>query len=301
MGLGAVYLRLHHKYGHGLRVAWYRDIVRPRILETPPVKDLLDGRCEIHAFTSQQDWLNLVWALKSFYKYSNHRYRLCIHEDGSLVTETINQLVRHFPDARIITRIDADKLLYVILANYPRVLEFRKKNLLAPKLVDFIAYSQSDRMLVFDSDLLFFSEPTVLLSRIETGEYRLNTFNSDINTAYTVDTDEVERLMNFKVMPRFNSGLGLVHKNSIRYDWIEEFLALPGITNGHFWRIEQTLYALCSSRFGTEHLPDEYTLYLQKGIGNRPFRHYVGAIRHLMYSEGIASLDRNKFLENLRF
>jgi hypothetical protein len=50
-----------------------------------------------------------------------------------------------------------------------------------------------------------------------------------------------------------NSGLGLTHRDSIRWD--EEFLALPDILNGHFWRIEQTPFALCSSRHGVELLP----------------------------------------------
>ena len=30
------------------------------------------------------DWLNLLWTLKSFYLVSGRRYRLCIHEDGTL-------------------------------------------------------------------------------------------------------------------------------------------------------------------------------------------------------------------------
>ena len=68
-----------------------------------------------------------------------------------------------------------------------------------------------------------------------------------------------------------NSGLGLVHRNSIRWDWTEEFLALPGILAGHFWRIEQTLFALCSSRYGVELLPDEYTLNLEPGSARAAF------------------------------
>ena len=56
---GALWLRLHQTFGHGLRVAWYRDVVRPRILSTAPIEDTTDQRCEIHVLTSKQDWLNL--------------------------------------------------------------------------------------------------------------------------------------------------------------------------------------------------------------------------------------------------
>ena len=81
---GAVWLRLNQKFAHGLRVAWYRDVVRPRILKSPPIAETPDRRFEIHVLTSRHDWLNLIWSLKSFYAASGRRYALCIHEDGTL-------------------------------------------------------------------------------------------------------------------------------------------------------------------------------------------------------------------------
>jgi hypothetical protein len=67
---------------------------------------------------------------------------------------------------------------------------------------------------------------------------------------------------------------------------------MPGIL-GHFWRIEQTLLALCSARFGVELLPSEYRISLTCGAENCVAKHYVGAVRHLMYSEGMRRLYRN--------
>jgi hypothetical protein len=293
---GALWLRLNEKFGHGLRVAWYRDIVRPRILATAPIENTADPRCEIHVLTSKQDWLNLVWTLKSFYVASGRRYALCIHEDGSLDDTELSALQRQFPAARIIRRSEADARLDKILRGYPRSLTFRSTNLLAPKIFDFIAFLESDRMALFDSDLLFFAKPTTYLERVDDPSYRCNTFNADYDTSYTVEPDAVRPRIGHDLLPRVNTGLGLVHRDSIRWDWTEEFLALPGILTGNFWRIEQTLFALCSSRYGVELLPDEYTLSLEPGIGGRPFRHYVGRIRHLMYGEGIAQLAKDGFL-----
>ena len=42
MSLGSIVLRLHQKFGHGLRVAYWRDVVRPRILRSRPVPDTTD-------------------------------------------------------------------------------------------------------------------------------------------------------------------------------------------------------------------------------------------------------------------
>ncbi|HYM01269.1 MAG TPA: hypothetical protein VEZ90_20080 [Blastocatellia bacterium] len=293
---GAILLYLVQKFGHGLRTAWYRDVVRPRILQSRPIPRTTDSRCEIHVMTSESDWLNLVWALKSFYFFSRKQYKLCIHDDGSLLPEHRTAIETHFPAARLIDRQAADRYLGTLLKHYPRSLEFRRTNLLAPKVFDFVSYLEADRMLLFDSDLLFFKEPVALLSRVEDPEYKRNTFNGDCGHGYTVQPKSVAGLIGHPLLPRINSGLGLVHKESIRFDWTEEFLALPEILDGHFWRIEQTLIALCSSRFGAELLPEEYTLHLGKGIGDRPFRHYVGRIRHLMYLEGMKKLVRQGLL-----
>jgi hypothetical protein len=293
---GGIRLRLQQKFGHGLRVAWYRDVVRPRILSTSPIDDTTDQQCEIHILTSKSDWLNAVWTLKSFYAASGRRFALCIHEDGSLDDSAVAALRRHFPIARIIRRAEADEKLAKVLRKFPRSLRFRNSNLLAPKVFDFSAFLESDRMALFDSDLLFFAEPKAYLERVEDRSYRYNTFNADVDHVYTVKPDEVRQQIGHELLPRVNTGLGLVHRNSIRWDWTEEFLALPNMLKGHFWRIEQTLFALCSSRYGVELLPDEYTLSLEPGLQGRPFRHYVGRIRHLMYGEGIAQLSKNGLL-----
>lgn len=298
MSLGGLLLKVQQKYEHGLQVAHYRDTVRPRIFNTKPIENTGDRTCEIHVFTCAQDWLNLIWTLKTFYHYSNRQYALCIHDDGTLTDSDRATLKHHFPQARLIDRPSADERIFSLLTSHPRCLEFRKSNHLSPKLFDFPAYLESDRMLLLDSDVLFFAEPKALLQRIEDPNYCLNTVNGDVSSSYTVDPAVVKERFGFEVIDRFNSGLGLIYKDSLYLDWIEEFLSLPDI-EGHFWRIEQTLYALCSCRFGVELLPSEYDVHLEGSIDGSPSRHYVGKIRHLMYGEGMRHLVQNGFLKQL--
>ncbi|MEO1180564.1 MAG: hypothetical protein AAFX51_06850 [Cyanobacteria bacterium J06636_28] len=298
MSLGALALKVRQKYEHGLTVAHYRDTVRPRILKTRPIDNTVGTDCEIHVLTSAKDWLNLMWALKSFYWASNRHYALCIHDDGTLTSKHRDIFQHHFPKARVIERKIADDFVLAGLSNHPRCLEFRKNNHLAPKVFDFAAYLNSDRMLLLDSDILFFEEPTALLNRIENPQYQLNTVNGDTASAFTVDPALVKKQCGFEMVERFNSGLGLIHKASINLDWIEEFLNLPNIIC-HFWRIEQTLYALFSSKFGAELLPSIYDVHLEGDINGAPSRHYVGTIRHLMYGEGIRYLVKQGILKEL--
>jgi hypothetical protein len=287
--IGRLWLKFRQRFGHGLTCAWYRDAVRPRILSTNPVVAADASVAEIHVLTSANDYLNLLWAMKSFYHLSQRRYALCIHDDGTLTDEIRETLAYHFPAARILNRSQAEQDVLATLQNYPLCRKFRESNHLSPKVFDFRHYLQADRMLLLDSDVLFFKEPMELLRRIETPEYRLNCVNGDIKPAYTVTSELARQHCDVRLMERFNSGLGLIHRDSLNLDWIEEFLAIPGII-GNFWLIEQTLYALCSSRFGVELLPSEYGVFLNGAVGDRPSRHYVGAIRHLMYKEGMRKL-----------
>lgn len=296
MSLGSIYLKLRQKYQHGLRTVWYRDHVREEILQTKPISDTTSHLCEIHVLTSSTDYLNLLWALKSFYFYSQRNYSLCIHEDGTLQQEQIAILRYHFPKARIILKSETDEIMRNALAAYPACSNFRMSNHLAPKLFDFKHFLESDRMLLLDSDILFFENPKELIDRVEDINYHKNVFNKDVMYGYTVPFEEMQAHIDFTLVPYFNSGLGLIHKDSIRTEWIEEFLHIPNII-GHFWRIEQTLFALCSSRYGVELLPTAYDVRLDKGVIGLPARHYVGAIRHLMYREGIRQLQAQQFLE----
>ena len=294
---GAILLKYNQTFGHGLRVAYYRDVVRPRILKTPPVTNLSDTTSEIHILTSSADWLNLVWVLKSYYAQDVPRFQLCIHEDGSLDRSTQDILRYHFPEARIISRDEADVVLADRLAPYPLSKNFRNTNPLALKVFDFSAFLECDRMFLLDSDVLFFLRPVELISRLKNPGYKLNTLNRDWQYGYSINVEETGELLDFEVPSLINSGLGLIHRDSIRFDLVEEFLQLPGILSHHH-RIEQTLIALCSARYGFEFLPEEYDVHLGPFNSDHPCRHFTGPIRHRMYSEGIPRLIRQGILKN---
>lgn len=157
--IGRIYHQFRSRFRHGIKTAYYRDVVRKRILAAKPVTKLDDNACEIHVLTSQQDWLNLAWALKSFYWASQRRYQLCIHDDGTLSEQASNELSRLFPEARLIGRRQADQEVLPYLENHPRCKAFRESNHLSPKLFDFRYYLQADRMLLLDSDVLFLVNP----------------------------------------------------------------------------------------------------------------------------------------------
>lgn len=296
--IGSLLLKLKQKYKYGLRAAWYRDQVRPKILQTQPVTGTTDYICEIHVLTCKEDWLNLLWMLKSFYFYSGVNYSLCIHEDGSLSADHINILQSHFPNARVVTKGYADLEINKLLKKFPQSVEFRLTNPLSLKVFDFFKFLNSKRMLLLDSDILFFRKPEELLLRIESQEYLLNSLNKDWAYGYSINFDSIKDKFLFKPVSHINSGLGLIHKDSIDLEAIEQFLSIPGIFS-HSHRIEQTLIALYSSKFGFEFLPKEYDVHLGPLESGLACRHFTGPVRHLMYRDGIRFLLKTDFLDVL--
>lgn len=285
--IGKLLYRYRAQFGHGFRVAWLRDVVRWRVLETPPVLGLSDGSCEIHVLTCERDWLDLIWCLKSLYSVSETRFRLCIHEDGSLGSAGIDALVRHFPDARVIRRSEADETVGRALRGYPKCNALRQSNNLAMKVFDFLTYLESERLFLLDSDILFFRRPTVLLQRLADRAYSYNSLNKDWGMGYSVRPEAVQSDLGFPFQSLINSGLGLIHKTSYHLSEFERWLEIPEILS-HPHRIEQTLVALASSKFGHEFLPEEYDVRLERTKPTEIVKHYTGPIRHLMYGEGLS-------------
>jgi hypothetical protein len=289
--------RLRKRFEGGLKASWYRERVRPKILQTPSLLLPQMSDYEIHVLTSIHDWLNLIWALKSFLHFSHTRTALCIHEDGSLTPEVRDILATHFVGARIVSRAQADEEVLPSLAEFPQCQRFRSENNLALKVFDLRHYAQASRVLLLDSDVLTFRKPEVLLASLNDASTP-NRFNRDLADAYTADRSALADEFGLDVASRFNSGVCTIQLESLKLDWIEQFLS-SDLLDGHFWRIEQTVLCLCSSRFGCKPLPEPYDVVLSDGVQGKPLKHYIGAIRQRMYAEGIRHLLRQNFLQQL--
>jgi hypothetical protein len=89
-----------------------------------------------------------------------------------------------------------------------------------------------------------------------------------------------------------NSGLCLVAKEAIDFEFCDRVLGETSILKGNLWRVEQTLFALCASRHGKGGLlPKTYEVSLTRHASeNCVARHYVGAVRDRFFGEGLKRL-----------
>jgi hypothetical protein len=281
-------------FRHGVRGAYGRETIAPRVLGCAPLTGLTDARAEVHVLTSGQDWIALLWALRTFYRASGRRYRLCIHEDGTLPPAGAAELRRQFPDARLIDRGTADARLAVALAAAPACRAHRDKNPLLLKTFDFEAFLETESLVVLDSDLLFFQEPRALLARIEDLSDRRSSFNRDWRYGYSVPWDEIVARAAPPVETLINSGLGVLRRGVVSPAWCESYFATFPSLPRHPHRIEQTLIALCAARHGYVMLPAEYDVREGPTDFTLPVRHYSGFLRRRLYTEGLPHIWRHR-------
>ncbi|MBT6278260.1 MAG: hypothetical protein HOI95_29505, partial [Chromatiales bacterium] len=209
----------------GLIGLWYRDVVRPRILETAPVVDTIDDHCEIHALTCASDWLDLMCGLKSFYACSQYRYRLCIHDDGTLDDQAIGAFSAHFPAARIVLRSESDSYMGKVLALYPKLADFRKADVAALKALDFPAYLQAPRMLQLDSHVVFVERPNELLKRILEEEFPTNAFAAALKSRYDITPPQAREWFGIYLVPMMDTGVGLLQREAFSFELLESLLS----------------------------------------------------------------------------
>ncbi len=278
----------------GWRTAWYEYQVMPQILRWRMPADFpLETRAEIHLLTSHKDWLFAAWMLASFFHYTKRRWPVVIHEDGTCEVEHLEALARIFPEVRVIRRRDADATTEARLAPYPGCLSYRRQHALGMKIFDVPAFAQTPRVLLLDSDVLFYREPREILDWLEAANDE-TWFNSDFQHSLNVKPEEALEKWGIKLWPLVNSGLVLLNPAILDLDFCEQCLQEGTIrTSGWEWCIEQTLFGLCASRANRGGmLPKErYEVsYSPKAAQDVVARHYVGFVRQQFFSEGLRRL-----------
>ncbi|MEQ1861617.1 MAG: hypothetical protein ABMA13_16985 [Chthoniobacteraceae bacterium] len=246
----------------------------------------------VHILTGEKDWRLAAWALASFFHYTEIAWPVVIHDDGTLPEEGREMLGTLFNSCRIIPREESDADVGRVLRPFPFCFDFRNTHPLALKVFDMAHYAQGDRFIVLDSDMLFFRRPQEIIDWAQSAPAKDCWFIEDAQENALITAGEVREELDVKMWSRVNSGLGLVHRPAMDFDFCDRALALTSILRGQVWRLEQTLLALCASRNARGGLlPKTYEVSLRRhATKDTVARHYVGAVRDRFYAEGLKRL-----------
>jgi hypothetical protein len=289
---GRLLLLLRRDLKRGWDASYHDYKTLPRIEEwTWPFWSETPSKVPVHLLTGANDWRLAAWMLASWFQFSEHAWPVVIHDDGTLPPEAVDTLCKLIATVRIITRAEADAALDKHLRAYPFCQDYRRMHPLALKIFDIPFYTETERFLMLDSDVLFFKYPREIIEWA-TGDTDDCWFNEDVQEGSLISAGEARTDLGVKIWPRVNSGIGLVYKPVLDLDFIDRVLAETSILRGHIWRVEQTLYMLCAARHGKGGLlPKSYEVSLGKNASEEAIaRHYVGAVRDRFFGEGLKRL-----------
>lgn len=274
-----------------------------KILASKPMICDKNSEFELHIVTSERDFLMAMWCLKSFYFYSGFKAKLVIHDDGTLSDDSINAFRDHFINCEVIKKKAADLELARALKDYQFISKYRFSNFIpnSMKLLDALFFSSSNKILILDSDVLFFKKPDELINNIKNNK---GFFMRDCQTSYSLPLSTLERLFNIKIKENVNCGI-VYWPDKKYYDLniIEQYLRemdkadLPN----KIW-LEQTVtvvfFSKCNEFF--VQLGESYQISKQEITDKTTGHHFVWDEWRLpMYVKGIKRLRSAGFLKKI--
>jgi hypothetical protein len=162
---------------------------------------------------------------------------------------------------------------------------------LALKIFDMPYYCEAPRFIMLDSDVLFFNHPREIMDWVGSGAKEC-WFNEDNEEGSLLSEKDALEDLSVMLWPRVNSGLALITKEAIDFEYCDRVLGETSILKGKLWRVEQTLFTVCASRHGKGGLlPKTYEVSLGKHAAEDCIaRHYVGPVRDRFFGEGMKRL-----------
>jgi hypothetical protein len=293
----------HPKNANTIYSGYFKNIYLKKILSTPPVTCESNSSSEIHILTCHRDLLETLWCLKTFYHFSKLNLGLVIHDDGTLSPADITIFHNHFVNCRLVRKKEADEKLSSALKNTPFSFRCRFQDflLLSMKLFDPFFFSGADNILLLDSDVLFFNKPSEVMDCCANS---MPCFMDDYQNAYSLLISDLNKVVDKKVIDRFNSGLLCYQRKKIDLETVEKLLKSV-LCNKNFdntgW-IEQTIFALLFSLLEDPpiRLSENYQISFKTLTEDTISHHYVNdGSRVNFYIQGLRRLALHGFLEQL--
>lgn len=259
-----------------------------------------DCGVEVHSLLCSAHLDMYLWSLRTFLHYGQGGCALVIHDDGSLTDADCAQLLRQVPWARIIRRAEGDQQIVPKLAGFPACITFRATNVWGIKLLDVNLLTDAAKLLLLDSDILFFRSADELKAAMISSEEMVFYNHERGNTFYSAQPGLVAALGD--VIDGFNAGFMGWPRSFVDLPACEEILAWlaalpPEIKRGVY--NDQTVYALIAARHPHGALGSDYSA-VDDSVAekNLVFKHYHSVSKRYMALEGIGFIlsHRREFL-----
>ena len=245
---------------------------------------------EIHVVACAKYLEETLAAASTFAFFSGTIPQFVFHDDGSLDARAKKRLAGLLAGSRVVARSEADAAAAEALAGYPRCRALRDTLPHSLKFFDVPLFANRERVIVLDTDVLFYGEPAELVSRCAGGGAW---FNEEVPEQYAIERPKLEELLGMEIRRNINSGVSAIGAEIFDFGFAERVLGICGAAWVHPNLVEQTLFALCASRLpGGGLLPRDYEI--SSGLRRRKdsvVRHYAAHSKFgSLFLEGVFDL-----------
>jgi len=306
LGLGKALLKIDQLISMGIIRSFKVDLAKKKYLKKIINADPIEagyGDIEVHMLLHSKVVYEGIWSLYSFAYHCQIPCRIVVHDDGTLSDTDIGLLSRIFPNCTIIDRRTADLIVLKYLRDngYELCIRLRESLIFSLRLFDFVMFANNNQILQFDSDVLFFSCPEILINDLnENGVNNRapNLYSLDNGNRYCVITESLTRLLDGNYfIERLNPGVLRFNKGDLDFSRIEKYLQDSGFwdengTADYF--AELTILSLEFSRAGAQALSNSYAICPSKLSEGLVSGHYCGGgyWASLYYTLGLPHLAK---------
>jgi len=255
-----------------------------------------DPDFEVHVLCQKKDANMLEWALKSFLYFSQLCPTIIIHDDGSFDAESVAILEGKFTNLKVLFKSEADRLVknYPGLTNEARAYRDNGHIMIMEFFDLFLMSNKAKKVMIFDSDILFFKKPTEIIDFINGKSSfdalisrQFGTYDLVVDKKYEVKHKLIEKEVGF-----MNPGLILLNRDKLTLNMFVEyfqntkrnvkdyFLGMSGwgslVSQINFDFFPADAYTI-------KYRPNEYTI----------MKHFTSPRRYDFYAYGIDLVRKN--------
>ncbi|KRT15836.1 hypothetical protein ASU31_12690 [Pedobacter ginsenosidimutans] len=228
--------------------------------------------------TGTKYWHQTIYCAYSLQKNCSHPIYFTFYDDGTLTERAIQDYKKQIPNSEFVSISQIEQQIQNILPieKYPYLNHKRKVYKHIRKLVDIHSWNKGWQ-LVLDSDMLFWNEPTALISWLKNPTKPF--YILDVQNSYGFPKEAMESLVDKNIADRINVGIIGLDSHSIDFEKIEIWAKKLEDDFGNSYYLEQALSAMIinteTSSIGSEGdyivYPTEQQVDNQEGI----LHHYV--------------------------
>lgn len=261
-----------------------------------PWRNLPVEKVPLHVMTGSDQFAMTKCMLVSFFEKTRRNWRVVLHDDGTLPEDAVRVLAAMEIQSAYISRSDLLKRARQVLADWPLCRRACEETLLAPKFFGPLIYADAPKVLLIDSDIVFFKEPREILDWADSDSENMF-FCGDLSDTSKALRAPLRDKLGVRLWESVNSGICCLCPGRFEFGDTERFLReLDLLQSLDHWLIEQTLFAIHASAHGKGGvLPSTYELTISPSRASTCVaRHYVGKVRELFYTEAIPSLAESR-------